>query len=53
MMTPLISGYFLIYMVYRLGFIDEDEDALTMDISSQFSSDQLPKIVIGSFLENS
>ena len=36
MMTPLIMGYYLIYMVYRLGFIDE-EDVLTMEISSHLS----------------
>ena len=26
MLTPLTAGFFLIYMVYRLGFIGEDEE---------------------------
>ena len=52
MMTPLVMGYYLIYLVYRLGFIDEDE-ALTLEISSQLSDAEQARIGLGSFLNNS
>ena len=49
-LTPLVSGFYLIYMVYRLGFIDED-DSVTLEISSQATDSMQHPLIHGSFSE--
>lgn len=47
MITPLVCGFFMINMVYKLGFIDEDEGKTGELLQSQITDNDMVRFRMG------